>query len=399
MNQPAETVRICQNCGAELLGDHCYRCGQPVKGLVRHFSSIVGDFLDTVLNIDGRVFATLPPLFLRPGFLSTEYFAGRRVRFVSPVRLFVFLCVVTFFVAQHRVDLDDRDAVIKVQPGSDVSLSASESGSIAGAATEAEVEQLRAAAIARLDERIAQLRDGPGAMAAQFGLEAGKAAIEAEAAARLAMLRGTPTGAAEAGSAEAGRMQVDRAGRPVITFNDRPWDPVENPVRLSWLTEGGNAWLNRQIARGEQNIQRVKQDPNLLKDAFLSSVPATLFVLLPIFALMLKLLYLFKRRLYMEHLIVALHSHAFLCGAMLVIFTLQWLAELASALPWLATGLRWSEVGVALWMPIYLFIAQKRIYGQGWIMTTLKFGVIGTLYLLMINFGAMFALMASFVWM
>src|SRR5690606_18111563 len=106
MNEPAESVRLCQNCGAELLGDHCYRCGQPIKGLVRHFSSIIGDFLDTVLNIDGRFFTTVPPLFLRPGFLSTEYFAGRRVRYVSPVRLFFFLCVVTFFIAQFRLDLD-----------------------------------------------------------------------------------------------------------------------------------------------------------------------------------------------------------------------------------------------------------------------------------------------------
>ena len=38
----------CQNCGAPLLGPHCYRCGQPVTGLVRHFTSIVGDFLAQV---------------------------------------------------------------------------------------------------------------------------------------------------------------------------------------------------------------------------------------------------------------------------------------------------------------------------------------------------------------
>ena len=37
-----------------------------------------------------------------------------------------------------------------------------------------------------------------------------------------------------------------------------------------------------------------------------------MFVLIPLFALLLKLFYVFRRRLYMEHLIVALHSHAFL---------------------------------------------------------------------------------------
>lgn len=400
MDPPAETVRICQNCGAELLGDHCYRCGQPIRGLVRHFSSIVGDFLDTVLNIDGRFFATVPPLFLRPGFLSTEYFAGRRVRYVSPVRLFFFLCVVTFFVAQFRIDLDGQDPVVTMQPDTGVSVTAGDSGSIASAATEEDVERLRAAAIARLDERIAELRDGPGAMAAQFGLEAGKSAIEQEAAERLAVLRGeaAPPGSdTEVADSASGEEKLGGPG--VIMFNDRPWDLSENPVQVSWLSEGGNAWLNRQIARGQQNIQRVKKDPNLLKDAFLSSVPATLFLMLPIFALMLKVLYLFKRRLYMEHLIVALHSHAFLCGAMLVILILQTLGELAAGLPWLATGLRWSETAVLLWMPLYLLLAQKRVYGQGWIMTLIKYGVIGTLYFIMVSFGALAALMASFVWL
>ena len=101
---PAAAGTACQNCGAVLLGEHCYACGQPVKGLVRHFSSILGDFFDTVLNIDSRVFRTLGPLLLKPGYLSNEYFEGRRVRYVSPVRLFVFLSIVTFFVAAMAVD-------------------------------------------------------------------------------------------------------------------------------------------------------------------------------------------------------------------------------------------------------------------------------------------------------
>jgi hypothetical protein len=192
-----------------------------------------------------------------------------------------------------------------------------------------------------------------------------------------------------------------RAGRGTgdIHFNDRPWDPVENPVRLSFFSDGMNDWLNRQIGRGKENIQRVQDDPNLLKDAFLSSIPATLFVLLPIFALMLKAMYLFKRRLYMEHLIVALHSHAFLCAALLVIFLLQGLARLASGLPWLAAGLGWLELAVLWWMPVYLLLAQKRIYGQGWIMTGIKYGIVGSVYLFMVIFGALFALLASFVWL
>jgi hypothetical protein len=128
----------------------------------------------------------------------------------------------------------------------------------------------------------------------------------------------------------------------------------------------------------------------------LGAVPSTLFVLLPIFALMLKLLYLFKRRLYMEHLIVALHSHAFLCLALLLVFSLDALGDAARALA-PATGL--AERLVVVWMPDYLLLMQKRIYGQGWPMTLLKYGVLGFSYLLLLSFGMVATVVASVVWL
>jgi hypothetical protein len=77
---PIPTGAVCSNCGTPLLGEHCYHCGQPVSGLVRHFTSVIGDIADTLFEIDTRLTRTLMPLLLRPGFLSCEYFAGRRVR-------------------------------------------------------------------------------------------------------------------------------------------------------------------------------------------------------------------------------------------------------------------------------------------------------------------------------
>jgi hypothetical protein len=63
---PPPQARRCENCGAALYGEHCYACGQPTKGLVRHFSSILGDFFDTVFNIDSRVLRTIGPLLAGP---------------------------------------------------------------------------------------------------------------------------------------------------------------------------------------------------------------------------------------------------------------------------------------------------------------------------------------------
>jgi hypothetical protein len=301
----------CQNCGTELLGPHCYRCGQPVNGLVRHFSSIVGDFADSVLNIDARVFRSLWPLFSKPGFLSREYFAGRRVRYVSPVRLFVFLSIVTFFVAQLTIHVDsdgDREA---------------------GAATQQSAQQ-------DPDEGI-----------------------------------GT------------------------ISLNGEDWNATTNPVDIGWLPAFADAWINRQIGRGIQNASELQHDQERFKDAILGAIPSTLFVLLPIFALMLKVAYFFRHRLYMEHLIVALHSHAFLCLALLLAFLS---GALGKAVPALDTACNWIEGLLFAWMPLYLLLMQKRVYGQGWPMTVLKYLVLGTCYFVLLGFGVAATVLASLVW-
>jgi len=103
----------CANCGAELLGQTCYACGQPVKGMVRHLASIMADVGDTILNIDSRIFRTLWPLLMKPAFLTNEYLAGRRVRYVTPFRLYFFLSVVAFLVMAISLDatVDFKDTI------------------------------------------------------------------------------------------------------------------------------------------------------------------------------------------------------------------------------------------------------------------------------------------------
>jgi len=364
----------CQNCGAPLLGPHCYRCGQPVSGLVRHFTSVVGDFFDTVLNIDARVFRTLWPLFTRPGYLSCEYFAGRRVRYVSPVRLFVFLSILTFFVARLTLSFGG-DAI---QFNDDA---------MANATTVSQVEGLREKALAKLTRSRAEVHD---VAAADAGLAVAQQAVRDKAQRRIAELRGA-----------AARGEPPPMPRPDISFgnNGKPWDAKTNPLTFQWLPAFANRWINAQVAHAENNISRMQQDPSLFKDAILSAVPSTLFVLLPVFALMLKVLYLFKRRLYMEHLIVALHSHAFLCLTLLLALLAM---ALRDALPAAATALHgllgWVVGLLFAWMPVYLLLMQKHVYRQGWTMTLLKYCVLGFSYVVLLSFGAVFTALASVVW-
>ncbi|MCI4568127.1 DUF3667 domain-containing protein [Lysobacter sp. CFH 32150] len=374
------TPPACQNCGTPLLGEHCYACGQPVKGLVRHFSSFFGDFFDSVFNIDARVFRTLWPLFAKPGYLSREYFAGHRIRFVSPVRLFVFLSIITFFMAQFAFDIS----------GDNVNFNGRDDSDIGRATTVVQAEQRRDAALAELTKARREEHGVPGVDGA---LIAAEVAINRAAERRIAQLR-------EAQGKGAPPSSEEEEEEDTISFNGKPWDAQKNPLTVSWLPDFANRWINVQVGRAKANIARLKHDPNRFKDAVLSAVPSTLFLLLPVFALLLKLAYLFKRRMYMEHLIVGLHSHAFLCLALLGLVSLNALEDWVGPKAGFLNGLLGIlEALLWIWMPLYLLLMQKRIYEQGWLMTLLKYFVLGVSYLVLLSIGVVVTMAASLVWM
>ncbi len=356
------SVGVCGNCGVPLLGPHCHACGQPVKGLVRHFSSIVGDLLDSVFDLDTRIVRTIGPLFAKPGCITREYFAGRRVRYVSPVRLFFFLTIVAIFAAQLSFD------------GADLDID-TDDNAISSAMTVAEVEAQRDAALKGI---AVGRKTAENAAGATIGADFGEEVIRDTAQSRIKALR-------EAQAKGEPPSKPDAAG---FRFGDGTWDPKTNPFKVAWLPGFANHWLNAQAGRANSNIARIKDDPSAYKNAALGAVPTTLFVLVPVFALMLKLAYAFKRRLYMEHLIVALHSHAFLAlSVLLLILTLSledWLAPQATLL---RTMFDWTEGLLVAWMPIYLLLMQKRVYAQGWPMTLLKFFVLGICYLVLLSFA------------
>jgi hypothetical protein len=241
----------------------------------------------------------------------------------------------------------------------------------------ADVEKARDARLADLAAAKKEMTGTPAA-AGIGGIEAGEKAVLATAEERIRQLRE----AAAKGQPPPEPMQDGFN----ISLGGEPWD-AKKPVD-TWLPGFADRWLHQQVKRANDNMKRLKQDPGAFKNAVLSAVPTTLFVLVPLFALMLKLIYLFKRRLYMEHLIVGLHSHAFLCLDLLLILLVarleDWVAPQAGGLK---TLFGWIEGLLIAWMPIYLLLMQKRVYAQGWPMTLLKYCVLGTCYSVLLSFA------------
>lgn len=363
----------CANCSTPLEGEFCHHCGQSMHSVLRPVHGLFEEFFETFLHIDGRILHTLPPLLLKPGFLTLEYFSGRRVRYIAPFRLMFVLCLLSFFVLHLATDAISNRAEQRQQH-----LLLNNDNDLSHAQTPQQVKEI-------LDRQINALEAtrllGNTAVVAQT--DAAEKNLREEANTRLVEL-GAPSASA---STSAGNPKAAEAENDV---------EVEKPIQIGWLPD----IANRRLSELRQNVvdnwhtfkrgnaaQHQQAKERMITGIF-GALPGTMLVLIPIFALLLSIFYVFKRRLYMEHLIVALHSHAFLFLSLLLITLLgllsTWLRPHAA---WVGYAVGLLQAPLMIWIPTYLLIMQKRIYRQGWVMTIVKFWFIGWFYFWLLMFA------------
>lgn len=356
----------CANCRTPLQGPYCHVCGQPERTPMREITALTHDALDYMLDVDARVWKTLRDLIFRPGRLTEAYLAGQRMSFVRPLRLYLFASALLFLVDGMGTDVPIQIGGLTDEPEAVGSQAAAEAGvrlATAGAAL---------AAATTPEER------------AQRQQEMEQAARELEKASEEV----------EQAGAETGRSKAVR--EPIsFNFNDAQWHRTDNPLRFAPLPAWANDAINDYIEIIRQNLELVRSDPKRLVEAFLRVLPQSLFVLLPIFALLLKIVFVFKRRLYLEHLMVALHSHTFIYFAIVLAMTLQWIH---GGWPhgW-ANPFGFLFALTVAWIPINLFLTQKRVYRQGWFGAIVAYSVIGLMYTVLFTLVAIGALVASLV--
>src|SRR4029077_15355746 len=94
-------ITECENCGTPLHGHWCAKCGQAAVEYRRSFRHVIVDVLDSFLNWDSKFFATIGWLIARPWHLTNQFLAGRRVRYVHPLRLYLLVSILFFFVINY----------------------------------------------------------------------------------------------------------------------------------------------------------------------------------------------------------------------------------------------------------------------------------------------------------
>lgn len=342
----------CLNCGTELKGPFCYYCGQPDKNMMRFFPVLLRELLEDTLDFDSRFLRTIKPLLFKPGKLTRDYLDGRRFRYVPPMRLYIFSSIACFFIAA----LLATDVVHIGKEGDQ----ATESG-----VPSSQVDREKIAeALKDVDPEI---RD-----------EINRTVAEAQD-----------------DTTDQGLVIEDDK----ISLNGKPWDRETNPLIIPLAPDWINDWVNNEIGESPAKGRQIEENPDLIKDKMFDVLPVTMFVLLPLVALLFKFWYLFAKKYYVEHLIFALHNHAFLFVILLIVMLTNsyagWQDPDETGLVTRAVNV--LNVVIIIWIPVYLLVSLKRVYRQNWWLTLFKFSGIGISYMVLLALATSFAALLSFV--
>ncbi len=344
----------CLNCGTPLEGPFCHYCGQPDRNFMRFFPALLREFLSEFLELDSRFSRTMRPLLFHPGRLTRDYLDGRRFRYTPPLRLYLFSSIVFFLLAAFL----SSDAI-----QSNLSASTGDSGIRITADSEEE--------LARVEEALSSL---PPELREQIETDLDGVTVR-------------------------DKEREEFFDTQEINFNGEPWHPEDNPVDVSWLPDAFNDWINEEIGRSPEKVKRINEDPRIIVREIFDILPATMFVLLPVVALIFKFWYLFAGRYYIEHLILALHNHSFVFVSLIVSLLFDLVEEYGRAhgIGWLEQFGFWSGVAILSWIPIYLVMSLRTVYRQNWFMTVLKGFVIGMSYLTLLVFVTTIVALLSFI--
>jgi len=376
----------CPNCGALLEGPYCSECGQKAEGRIAPLWHMLNEALEAVFELDLRVLHTLPKFLFLPGRLTKEYINGRRRRYIRPFRLYLFTTFVLFTTltllrpgdtpfASLNVNTEPGAARIEVQPslpgaasGENAPAAPLTSGLLGGSVSrEALAQSLRANASALPDSILDRFREGDSLQVDRF-----QNWVEQQA--------NRPGGA--------GVLDSTVFDAPDASDNEDPFGSQEERERIAQTVRDsmnlqvsltGDPTTNARIERLlREKTARSIENPREFTGSLIERMPYMMFLLLPVFALLLKLLYIRRGRLYMEHLIFTLHFHALTFFA----FTAGVLMEEWGS-PWVQDAGYWVLASPFL----YLILSMRTVYEQGFVKTFFKACFLLTTYLLILVIG------------
>lgn len=427
-NQSNESVNLCKNCETPLTGPFCHQCGQPSKSLIRFFGSLIRELLEDIISLDSRAARTLFALLFRPGFLTREYVSGRRYRYVPPLRLFLLTSLFCIFVI-WMINKTSDDSGIIINNGNDSEVTETvmmdERQAILkefGVDSPEKIERLSSRQKQRVRQQLEQVNRG-------FRL-AGATPIPIPEALKQPDER--PLELVETNDAlAADPLATDPHSADPLDQEDSPAVPETTPqatppeknkqtdpakhadvnhginftgnnvdVNFGFLSEEDNRKLEERL---EKNVEKIKEDPRDFFGDLLELIPKSMLLLVPLFAILMKISYPFARRYYIEHLIHAFHGHAFLFLSILIAIGLDYASASLNSfdngfLQFLGGVLGFLEGLLFFWIPVYFLLSLRNVYRQHWFITIWKWFLTSILYIILFTVSAATILVLSILY-
>jgi hypothetical protein len=310
----------CEDCRAELHGRYCSQCGQVAVDYHRSFRHVIADVAESFLNWDSKFTKTIGLLLIAPGWLTNQFVAGRRTRYLHPLRVYLLVSIVFFLCV--------RLAPVQFKPQIASDMTPEDRAQVEEAMKNPEIP-----AFVR-EEVLKSLAERAKAPASRKASPSRPAKVPSPPAAPV--VRGDST-----------RVQFDDGSSP--------------------------SWLKRRV---KEKIGPHGNNVKLLSKTLRDNISTMMLFCVPLFALVLKILYFRQRRFYIEHLVYALHIHSFFyIGVLLTSFSAlaakRWAPSVETPLILI--------LSIAILVQVFLSIRQ--VYRQGWFITTFKFFFGGFAYL------------------
>jgi hypothetical protein len=347
----------CENCGAQLTGRWCSQCGQPAIDYRRSFRHVIGDVLDAFLNWDSKFLATIGWLIVRPWHLTNEFLAGRRRRYFHPLRLYLLASILFFFAVTFWVKsahLDPKSLTPEAR-----------------AEIEADLKKQNLT-----PEQRANVEKALKILPPETAREIEQAIKSKEA----------PTETPKTEDAPDKKSEANGFDSPFLKFGTDSGDQRGRAFFQSGAPSTGfEKWIE---TRAKEKLGEHGTNLQLFLITMISNLPYMVLCCIPLFAFVLKILYLRKRVFYIDHLVYALHIHtfAYLAIMLIVLATMGLNRTVPGLLAGWIVGLLWTIFA------IQIFLSIRRVYRQRWFMTVFKFFVGGFVYLVVL----LLALTATF---
>lgn len=375
-------ITHCENCGTALTGPYCGQCGQPAIDYRRSFRHVIIDLLDSFLNWDSKFIATIALLIARPWHLTNEFLAGRRVKYLHPARLYLLASILFFFAVTYWVKSFKVDPVVLSQQAraeivDDLKREEIPADIRTGIEDALKMKSLPPEERTKLEEDLKR-EDLPAEERTRTETALKEAALPPEVLSQIkqALKRKDLSPAAREQLKEAFEKASVAKGPSFFQVGPDHDDSKDSPFE-KWMTTRAK----EKFGEHGTNIQ-------LFLITLISNLPYMVLACIPLFAFVLKVLYIRKRIFYIDHLVYALHIHTFLYLAVMLIvaITLGLNHVMPGTLAGWIIGLLWTVFAVQI------FLSIRRVYKQGWFFSTFKFFAGGFVYLIVL----LFALAATF---